>query len=133
MTARKATPRPAKIEPPPLTEQEQQAHDEAFAVLRAGWRHRRFEIKLAEVARSLRDAADEVERYARKVNNVQPTATAEEIGLDWRSESYSNIASQVLNTVGWMVPNLHLESLALDGAYADAARIVPELTTTEEK
>jgi hypothetical protein len=71
MTARKATPRPAKIEPPPLTGQEQQAHDEALAALRAGWRHRRFEIKLAEMARSLRDAADDAARIVPELTTTE--------------------------------------------------------------
>lgn len=109
--------------PPPAPTSEVDA--EQLQALREGARHTRFQDKLAGIAESLRDAAHEVERHAARMERITPTTDAQAFMLDWRTESYSNIASQVMNTVGWMVPNLHLEALALDAACADAYRIRP--------
>lgn len=126
MTARKATRKSAPaVEPPPPA-----PDPAAVAKMREGWQHQRIAGKLAEITKFMRHKADAIDQLAKRLDELPPEITADTF-IGWQTTTYSRVASEVLNELMYLLPNLHLESLAYDAASADAARIVPPTTTKE--
>jgi hypothetical protein len=85
----------------------------------AAWQAKRFEKNARKVAAALRDAADDIERSADRVQHVGTGKYAS------FSDSYSWVAHEVVDRVGNLMPNLSLGGLTLAAHEADDIRTNP--------